>query len=62
MTDRLMTTREVAERLRISVETVLRWYHAGELPGVRLGAKVIRFRESEIETWIEQRSGDDQTD
>ena len=52
MIDRLLTTREVAEFLGLSPETVLRRYRAGELPGYRLGSNVLRFRESEIEAWL----------
>ncbi len=35
MTDRLLTTREVAESLGLSPETVLRRWRAGEIPGYR---------------------------
>ena len=47
VTDRLLTTREVAAFLGLSPETVLRRYRRGELPGFRLGSNVLRFRESE---------------
>ncbi len=53
MSDRLLTTRKVAEFLGLSPETVLRRYRAGELLGYRLGSNVLRFRESEIEAWLE---------
>lgn len=53
MSDRLLTTRQVAEWLGFSPETVLRRYRAGEIPGIRLGSNVLRFRESEIEAWLE---------
>ena len=52
MSERLLTTREVAEFLGLSPETVLRRYRAGELPGYRLGSNVLRFRESELEAWL----------
>jgi excisionase family DNA binding protein len=55
VTDRLLTTREVAELLGFSTETVLRRFRAGELPGFRLGTSVLRFRESEVEAWLEGR-------
>lgn len=48
-----MATREVAEFLGLSPESVLRRWRAGELPGYRLASNVLRFRESEIETWLE---------
>lgn len=55
MTDRLLSAREVAEWLGVSTETVLRRWRAGGLPGYRLGSNVLRFRESEIEGWLEGR-------
>ena len=54
MSGRLITTREVAELLGVSTETVLRWHRAGRLRGYRLAAGVLRFREDELEAWIEQ--------
>ena len=53
MTERLLTTREVATFLGLSPETVLRRWRAGELPAYRLASNVLRFRESEIEAWLE---------
>ena len=53
MTGRLLTTRQVAEFLGVSPETVLRRWRRGEIPGVRLASNVLRFRESEIEAWLE---------
>jgi excisionase family DNA binding protein len=53
MSERLLTTREVATFLGVSPETVLRRWRAGELPGYRLASNVLRFRESEIEEWLE---------
>jgi excisionase family DNA binding protein len=44
----LLTTVEVAERLRVSVSTVSRWAKAGELPVVRLGS-LLRFRSDDVE-------------
>jgi len=57
VTDRLLTTREVAELLALSTATVLDWFEAGRLPGFKLG-RVVRFRESEVLAWLEaQRVG-----
>lgn len=52
-TARLLTTREVADFLGVSPETVLRRWRAGELPGYRLASNVLRFREDEIGAWLE---------
>jgi excisionase family DNA binding protein len=50
-----LATREVAALLRISPETVLRWYRSGKLPGGRrLGSNVLRFDRAEPEAWLEE--------
>ena len=54
--DRLLTTRQVAEWLGFSPETVLRRYRAGELVGIRLGSNVLRFGESDVEAFLEAGS------
>jgi excisionase family DNA binding protein len=52
--DPLLTTREVAEMLAVSPDSVIRMWKAGELPGFRLSSKVLRFRRSEILAALEQ--------
>ena len=53
MTRRLLTTRELAEYLGLSTESVLRRWRRGEIPGgIRLASNVLRFRSEEIETWL----------
>lgn len=50
----LLTTRQVAELLAVSPETILRWHRSGKLPGGRrLGCNVLRFDPVEIEAWLE---------
>jgi excisionase family DNA binding protein len=53
VSERLLTTREVAAFLGVSPETVLRRWRRGEIPGYRLASNVLRFRESELEAWLE---------
>ena len=56
MTGRLLRARDVAERFDVSVETVLRWHRAGKLPaGFRLASGVLRWREDELDGWLEGR-------
>ena len=52
VTERLLTTRQVAAFLGVSPETVLRRWRTGAIPGYRLASNVLRFRESEIEAWL----------
>ena len=54
MSERLLRTADVADRLAVSCETVLRWHRSGKLPGGRrLGSNVLRFSEVELEAWLE---------
>jgi excisionase family DNA binding protein len=54
MSERLQRTRDVADLLDVSCETVLRWHRSGKLPGgLRLGSNVLRFDRGELEAWLE---------
>ena len=56
MMERLLTARTISERLGVSVETVLRWRRGGRLPGgFRLATGVLRWREDELNAWLEER-------
>jgi excisionase family DNA binding protein len=52
----LLTARAVAELLDVSPETVLRWTRKGQLPAVRLPSGAIRYREADLEAWLEERA------
>jgi excisionase family DNA binding protein len=53
VTGRLLTTREVADFLGLSPESVLRRWRRGEIPGgIRLASNVLRFREAAIDEWL----------
>ena len=56
MTGPLLTTREVAELLGVSSESVLRWVRRGDLPAIRLPGGAIRFRPDDIEAWLADRT------
>jgi excisionase family DNA binding protein len=53
--ERLLTAREVADRLGLTPETVLRWTRRGELPAFKLGS-ALRYREAALDAWLEQHS------
>ena len=56
MTERLLTAREVAERLGLSHSTVVDYAEAGDLPAFRLRGRKgapLRFRWSEVEATID---------
>ena len=59
MTDRLLTSRELADRLGVTPETVLRYVRAGELRGIRLPGTVrgrMRFDPDDIHAWLDRRA------
>lgn len=53
MTERLLTARELAGLLGLSPATVLDWHEAGRIPSFKLPTGPVRFRASEVETWLE---------
>lgn len=53
---KLLTARQVADRLSIYVDTVRKWTREGKLKGFKIGNGPngsIRYRESDIEEWID---------
>jgi excisionase family DNA binding protein len=53
--ERLMTRPEVAEYLRVSVSTVFRLQADPDnpMPEIRIGARGVRYRKSEIDAWLD---------
>ncbi|MDQ3810976.1 MAG: helix-turn-helix domain-containing protein [Chloroflexota bacterium] len=56
---RLLTVREVAERIRSSPETVRRWLRQGKLRGFRPGGTKLGYRvpESELQRFLVESNG-----
>jgi excisionase family DNA binding protein len=54
---RLLTVREVAERIRSSPETVRRWLRQGKLRGFRPGGTKLGYRvpESELQRFLQSQ-------
>lgn len=52
----LLSARDVADRLGVSTETVLRWTRRGELPAVRLPGGAIRIDPDTLDAWLESRT------
>lgn len=45
--DKLLTVQDIADRLQVHTETVLRWLREGQLEGFRLGSNRAGWRVSE---------------
>ena len=58
MTDEILTLREVAEYLKLAEKTAYRLAAEGRLPGFKVGGSW-RFKESDIDTWIEEQKKND---
>lgn len=52
-----LTPQEVSELLRVSVYTVRRWIHEGQLPAYKVG-RAWRISESAIGEWLSQNQSD----
>lgn len=56
--DRLLTTQEVADRLRLKVGTIENWRYLGKGPKwIRIGGGTIRYPEHDVEEWIQSFGG-----
>lgn len=48
----LLNAKQVAAKLRLRPYTVYEMVKRGELPAIRIGTRIIRFRPESIERWI----------
>ena len=54
MTNKYMTTKQVANELEVSVATVCRWVRDGILPAKRFGKRIIKIPCVEVEKLLDQ--------
>jgi predicted DNA-binding transcriptional regulator AlpA len=58
--DRLLSERQVADYLGVSVSALRRWRKAGKAPpSIRLGfagRSLLRFRTTDVELWLQDRT------
>ena len=57
MNDQVLTVKEVAEYLKVNDRTVYRMATAGKIPAFKVGSSW-RFKQTEIEKWIEKQSNE----
>jgi len=53
--DQLLTPQQIAEKLCVKLSTIYNWSHIGFIPHTKLGG-LLRFRERDIELWLEKRT------
>lgn len=52
----LVTVKQLSEALQVSKGTIYLWVKQGNLPHIRLTADCVRFRVSDVQTWLEQHA------
>lgn len=52
--DRFVTIKELAEYLKVLVKTLYRWRHVGYGPPAHVIGGQLRYRRSEVESWLDE--------
>jgi excisionase family DNA binding protein len=52
--EKLLTPEDVAERLSVSPKTILKWLRSGQLKGIKIGGKLWRIREADLEAFLKE--------
>jgi excisionase family DNA binding protein len=53
--EQLLTARDVADRLGLTAETILRYVRAGDLPAIKLPGGAVRVKASKLDEWLAER-------
>jgi excisionase family DNA binding protein len=56
ITETLLTRKQVAAIFQMSTLSVIRLEASGKLPAIRLGAGSVRYRKSDVETFLQECS------
>lgn len=55
---RLLTYKQIADRLSISLGTARKLFDEGELVRIKVGTRAVRASEEDVEAFIKRRSAD----
>jgi prophage regulatory protein len=56
MAERLLSMKQVRERVPVTKNTIYTWIAQGKFPKqVSLGAKLVAWREADVDSWIKAR-------
>ncbi len=56
MAETLLSPLEVAQQLMVPIGTLYNWRTAGKAPRAYRVGKHLRFRQSDVDAWLEQRA------
>jgi excisionase family DNA binding protein len=51
----LLSPKEVANALSLSVETIYRWIENGTLPAIKVGKRAVRVSEKSLKAWLDNQ-------
>lgn len=54
--DEIMTIDEVAKYLKVTKKTIYYLIYQKSLPTVKLGSRLLRFRKSDIDKWLDAKA------
>ena len=54
--DKFLTVKDLVQALNVKESTLRDWIFKGQIPVIRIG-RLIRFRWSEIEKWLQKQGG-----
>ena len=54
--DEILTYADVCRRYKLKRGTLYCWVSQGSIPHVRLGPRTVRFRRSDLEQWLAERT------
>ncbi len=52
---KVLTAREAAEMLGLNVFTLYSYVRRRQIPAIRIGDRLIRFSESDLQVWLEKQ-------
>ncbi|HBR17579.1 MAG TPA: hypothetical protein DD725_08250 [Deltaproteobacteria bacterium] len=54
----LLSSRQVADILGIDILVLYQWTHKNSIPHIKISKRMIRFKESELNEWLQQKHGE----
>lgn len=52
--NQLLTTKQVAQLFNIPEKTIRKWRYEGDLPAVKVGRRLVRYKLGDIQRWLNQ--------
>lgn len=56
-TRKLLKVVDLAEQLQVPISTVYVWRHRGEGPKAVMVGRLVRFRQEDVDAWLERVAG-----